>query len=117
MRPVQRRILGLRQVPITIAIGIGLLGSATTAEQWKPKKPTLPLTAIDNEGPIAVIRTLRTLPGNGPGGGGDDGGDQNREMAPPDRQVLPWRHVIRLDLIIPIRTGPWMPEVRPKWHR
>ncbi len=114
MQPIQRLHLGLRRLSITTAIGIVLFGAATSAEQWKPKKPTLPSAAIDNEGPIAIIGTTRTMPGGGQSGDGDDGGDQNREAAPPDRLVLPWRNVIRLDLILPIRTGPWMPPSTPK---
>ncbi len=108
MQSHQRRFLGLRRLSLATAIGIGLLAAVSSAEEPKPKKPTRPTAAIDNEGPIAVIRTVRTVPGGG------HGEDQSREAAPPDDRVLPWRNVIRLDLILPIRVGPWMPPAPPK---
>jgi len=101
-RQRQRRILGIGGLPLALAIGLGVLGSSSLAEQWRPKKPILPTLSIDNEGPIAVIRHLRTVPGG-----------HDRQAAPPDDLVLPWRPVIRLDLILPIRTGPWRPPARP----
>jgi hypothetical protein len=113
MQQLHRRFLGIRPRPLALAIGLGLVATVTSAEQWKPKKPTFPTIAIDNEGPIAIIQTVRTRPGGGQGGG-EHGGDQNREAAPPNEIILPWRNVIRLDLILPIRTGPWTPPAPPK---
>jgi hypothetical protein len=86
---------------LALAVGIGLLGSASLADQHRPKKPNRPMIAIDNEGPIAVIRHLRT-----------HSDDHDRRGMDDEIRLLPWRPVIRLDLILPIRTGPWSPPPR-----
>ncbi len=89
---------------ITAVIGLGILGSTTSAEQRKPKKPIQPMVSIDNEGPIAVIRPARIWDG-----------DHERQANPAGPDLLPWRSVIRLDLILPIRLAPW-PSAPPR-HR
>ncbi len=99
----RRRLIGLGRSTLLLGLGIGLLATASMAEQRKPKKPILPMIAIDNEGPIAVIRQARTVPSG-----------EERRPGPPDERLFPWRSVIRLDLILPIRSGPWMPPAPPR---
>jgi hypothetical protein len=91
-----------------LAPGLGLLASCllaitlptmpTVGEQRQSRKPARPWIGIDNEGPVTRVPYLVTT-----------GDGQHRHAHHPDPQLLPWRSVIRLDLIVPIRPGPWIP--------
>ncbi len=93
----QRHLSRLTSFAVVLTAAIGLLGTASPADAEKPRrKPIRPMVAIDNEGPIVVVRHARTIP--------DD--NEEREAMPPDRPILPWRSVINLDLILPIPHAP-----------
>lgn len=95
-RPWRRRSRLLAMALLAIALPATV--SEADADKGR-RKPVRPSAAIDNEGPLVVIREARTLPG----------GDQNRLADPGGGFWLPWRPAIRLDLILPIHTPPARP--------
>lgn len=96
-----RRLGGGRLLLATMLL-LTLPATISDAEQdHRPRKPTRPSAAIDNEGPLVVIRQLETRSNH-----------QDRR-ADPGRHWLPWRPVIRLDLILPLHDWP----TRPVDHR
>lgn len=89
-----------RLVAAAALLVLTLPATLSEADQEKSRsKPIRPSVAIDNEGPLVVIREARTMPGN----------DQQRLAGPGGHHWLPWRPAIRLDLILPIHTLPQRP--------
>lgn len=89
-----RRLVAVALIALILPVTV----SEADADKGR-RKPIRPSVAIDNEGPLVVIREARIVPG----------GDQNRLAEPGDHFWLPWRPAIRLDLILPIRTPPFRP--------
>ena len=79
------------------------VATAQADDERRRRKPAQPSFQIDNEGPATVLRHARSA------------SDHHRRFADPDQEFwFPARSIIRLDLILPIRTRPlWVSQGRP----
>jgi hypothetical protein len=100
MRLEQRRTSGIPQILPVLLVGLGIWSALVSEVHASvPNDPIRPSISIDNEGPIAVFRHLPSTTRH-----------RERRTARPDDRPCPWCVVIRLDLIVPVEFGPWVPR-------